>query len=88
MLRLLFGAGIDLIPRLAGLRAMACPKAFGAALACVGILRLGREIPLIDTPGSLSPEGRMYLSQRDSMIVARYEVPGIMKKTPSSQRDD
>ena len=31
---------------------------------------------------------RMYLSQRDSMIVARHEVPGDMRKIASSQRDD
>jgi thioredoxin reductase len=33
-------------------------------------------------------DGRMVLSQRDSTIVARHEVPGIMRKIAPSQRDD
>jgi hypothetical protein len=33
-------------------------------------------------------DGRMVLSRRDSTIVARHEVPGIMRKMASSQRDD
>jgi hypothetical protein len=31
---------------------------------------------------------RMYFVRRDSMIVARHEVPGVMRKIASSQRDD
>ena len=31
---------------------------------------------------------QMYLSQRDSMIVARHEVPGVMREMAPSQRDD
>ena len=30
--------------------------------------------------------GQWLLSQRESMIVARHEVPGVMKKIASSQR--
>jgi hypothetical protein len=33
-------------------------------------------------------DGRMVLSRRDSTIVARHEVPGIMRKIAPSQRDD
>jgi hypothetical protein len=29
-----------------------------------------------------------FLSRRDSTIVARHEVPGIIRKIASSQRDD
>ena len=32
--------------------------------------------------------GEWLLSRRDSTIVARHEVPGIMKKIAPSQRDD
>jgi hypothetical protein len=32
--------------------------------------------------------GECILSQRDSMIVARHEVPGGMRKIAPSQRDD
>jgi hypothetical protein len=32
--------------------------------------------------------GECLLSQRDSMILARHEVPGVMRKRTPSQRDD
>jgi hypothetical protein len=32
--------------------------------------------------------GEWFLSRRESTIVARHEVPGIMKKIAPSQRDD
>ena len=32
--------------------------------------------------------GEWLLSQRDSVIVARHEVPGVMRKIAASQRDD
>ncbi len=32
--------------------------------------------------------GAWFLSRRDSTIVARHEVPGIMRKIGPSQRDD
>ena len=32
--------------------------------------------------------GEWFLSRRDSTIVARHEVPGIMRKIAPSQRDD
>jgi hypothetical protein len=32
--------------------------------------------------------GEWLLSRRDSTIVARHEVPGIMRKIAPSQRDD
>jgi hypothetical protein len=32
--------------------------------------------------------GEWFLSRRDSTIVARHEVPGIMRKITPSQRDD
>ena len=33
-------------------------------------------------------DGRMLSSRRDSTIVARHEVPGIIRKIAPSQRDD
>src|SRR5258707_11450086 len=33
-------------------------------------------------------DGRWFLSRKDSTIVARHEVPGIMRKITPSQRDD
>jgi hypothetical protein len=33
-------------------------------------------------------KGEWLLSRRDSTIVARHEVPGIMRKIAPSQRDD
>ena len=33
-------------------------------------------------------DGRMVLSRRDSTMVARHEVPGIIRKITPSQRDD
>jgi hypothetical protein len=33
-------------------------------------------------------DGAWFLSRRDSTIVARYEVPGIMRKIAPSQRDE
>jgi hypothetical protein len=32
--------------------------------------------------------GGCILSRRDSLTVARYEVPGVMRKIAPSQRDD
>jgi hypothetical protein len=39
-------------------------------------------------PQELGPTGEWFLSRRDSTIVARHEVPGIIRKIAPSQRDD